>query len=121
MVIIGQNDPAAGADRANHSPDHGERVGNMLEEKPSVREVKRTPLIIVKRQGEGVARSQLDEVGFSVVERLSPRLGKLVGVALDSQNPAFSPGHSGHGPRQLGQPAPHVENFLAPMKVQLAQ
>jgi len=74
-----------------------------------------------ERKGEGVALSQLDDVGFSVVARLSPCLGKLVGVALDSQDARFSTDHSGHGARQLGQPASHVENLLAPMKVQLAQ
>ena len=35
---------------------------------------------------EGVTRSELDDIGFSVVVGLSPRLGKLVGVALDSQD-----------------------------------
>jgi hypothetical protein len=121
MVIVGQNDPATGANRPNHLPDHGQRVGNMLEEKPRVRDVKGTPLLVSERKGKSVALSELDEVGFSVVARLSPRLGKLVGVALDSQNARSSAGHSGHGPCQLGQSASHIENRLAPMKVQLAQ
>ena len=114
MVIVGQNDPATGANRSDHPPDHGQRVGNMLEEKPRVRDIKRTPLLVAERKGEGVTRSQLDDVGFSVVVRLFPRLGKLVDVALDSQNARLRPATLAMARVNWASPLPTSRMFSPP-------
>jgi len=121
MVIVGQDDPASGANRSNHRADHGQRVGNVFEHEPRVRDVKGTPLLISKGKVEGIAMSQLDEILLSLGASLSSRLGKLIGVALDSDDARPVPGRPGHGTRQLGDPTPHVEDRLASLELELAE
>ncbi len=122
MVIIGQNDAATGTNRLDHRLDHGQRVGNMLEQKPRVRDIKRTPLLASERKAEGVARSHLHDIGFAVLGRLFPRLGELVEVALDSQNArAAGPATLAIARVNWASPLPTSRMFSPALKVQLAQ
>ena len=57
VVVIGQHDPASRADSTDHSPDDGQRVGDMLEQEPGVREVKSTPLAVAEAEDQGRRRA----------------------------------------------------------------
>ena len=72
--------------------DHGQRVGDVLEQKPGVGEVEGTPFLIPKGKIEGVARPELDQ------SRLRRRrqaclsgLFELAGVALDPDDRPVGP------------------------------
>ena len=57
MVVIGQDDTAAGPDGTSHRLDNGERVGDMLEQITGVHQVEGTPLFGPEAEDEGRLRA----------------------------------------------------------------
>ncbi len=121
MIVVGQNDPAAGANRPYHLADHRQRLGDMFEKEPRVRDIEAAPLVVFQRKGESVSLSQLDQRVLSGSMGQPACLVKLITVALDAEN--MRPGSRGPGHRtgELGQPATHIHDLFASPETELAQ
>ncbi len=120
VVIIGQHDPPPGVYGMDHSPNDGQRVGDVLEQKTGVCDVESARFAIPKGKIKGITRPELDQFAFSRHEGLSTSLFELAGVALDPDDAPVRPGRAGHCTRELTNPAAHVENCLVPLKPKLS-
>ena len=121
MIVVGKHDPAPGANRGDHCTNHGQGVGNMLEQEPRVREVERAPLVAAEWKSQSVPWPQLDKIRLSCRECLSRSLGTLFGVALDPDDPRRKPDGPCHGASELPDPAADVQDRFTALEIQFAQ
>jgi hypothetical protein len=83
MVVVGEDDPATGANCVSHRADDFERVGYVLKQVAGMDDVKGTPFFSAKRKVQGITGSEVDRVDLAGGRSLPSCFFELVAVALD--------------------------------------
>jgi hypothetical protein len=93
----------------------------MLEHKPSVNDIEPSHLAPPQWKSTRVTAAPLHQILLAGRFCLTARLGQLLLIALDSDHPPIRQHCPGHRPRQLAQPASHIQNRFIALESKFSQ
>ena len=121
MIVIRQHDSSAAPYGADHLPHDLFRLLHVFQHEARMGHIEPAPLAPFERQRQCVTLPPFDQIRLARASGLPLRFTQLFLVSFDAQGVAVGLDPSGHGTRELSEPAANVEHDLARFERQLAQ
>jgi hypothetical protein len=119
--IVFEDNATAGAHRADHLANDGDRIGHMFEQKARMSYVKRAPFCVRERQLLGRAGAKIDKDVFAGFCGQVASDRKLFTTSLDRHDGSRRTDLTGHIATELSEAAADVEHALAGHQMHLAE
>lgn len=111
MVVVGQDDAAAGPHRTHHAPDGAQRIAQMLQQEAGMGDVEGAPFALGQRRHLRLALPHLQQVRLAVLGRQRQRVADLLRTALDAKD--LDAGRARHVARELAEAGAEIDDALA--------